>query len=590
VTPFRKPAVASGIRTPDFKRRFSPAVEAVDAAEAPEGTFSGPTLALAQHQTATGAPSRVDLMRADLSPRPRDRAEAESPGTAIAPMRGRAIAIPTRVMGLVRDTAAGVLLCQLIYWTRRGVDVLERDGWVYKTAGEWQQETGMSWKVQRRARGLLQALDLIEERKQEMPARLEFRLKLSTLAPLLAERAELALDRLDLARFRDGEDSIADDLIGRAFLFHGGLAKVFPLHSAMMCSRLLAPARLASLDAQAMVQAAGRGNSSYTRLVTLQREEWHAETGLSRDQWQTARRNLRDAGVLIERKHNFPRRVDLAVNLRALSEVLRQSASRPYDPAEAGRAAVSDVGAGEAAAECHSRHDRHYRQDRAKQASGFRHRPIQPSRSPDPADTDSPILPIGIAQSRLYPLGLQSSLHPQPQSAGATAGRHGPNQPSPAMLWGGGGFYEVIKTEYRLTGQGSPSPSAEPPALAWPGCFSQADRAQAAAHLAGLDRAIQQQLLDEIDWQSTAGKPVRSPVALVRTLARKALAGEFVPDGAHRVAEARQRAQLEEAQRRLAAERRAAEAAEGPAPSTDEGRAARERLKAATEQLRRRQA
>lgn len=579
--PFRKPAVASGIRTPDFKRRFSPAAEAAEAADAPDGSpFGGPA-------TARASLAQANLVRTGVASRARDRAEVESPGTAVAPMRGRAIAIPTRVMGLVRDTAAGVLLCQLIYWTRRGVDVLERDGWVYKTAGEWQQETGMSWKVQRRARGLLQALDLIEERKQEMPARLEFRLKLSTLAPLLAERAELALDRLDLARFRDGEDSIADDLIGRAFLFHGGLAKVFPLHSAMMCSRLLAPARLASLDAQAMVQAAGRGNSSYTRLVTLQREEWHAETGLSRDQWQTARRNLREAGVLIERKHNFPRRVDLAVNLRALSEVLRQSNSRPYDPAEADRGADSDVGAGGAAAEGHSRH---YRQDRAKQASGFGHRPIQPSRSPDPADTDSPILPIGIAQSRLYPLGLQSSLHPQPQGAGATAGWHGPNQPSPAMLWGGGGFYEVIKTEYRLTGQGSPSSSAEPPALAWPGCFSQTDRVQAAAHLAGLDRVIQQQLLDEIDWQSTAGKPVRSPVALVRTLARKALAGEFVPDGAHRVAEARQRAQFEEAQRRLAAERRAAEAAEGPAPSTDEGRAARERLKAATEMLRRRQA
>jgi hypothetical protein len=581
VIPFRKPAVASGIRTPDFKRRFSPAAEAAEAADAPDGSpFGGPA-------TARASLAQANLVRTGVASRARDRAEVESPGTAVAPMRGRAIAIPTRVMGLVRDTAAGVLLCQLIYWTRRGVDVLERDGWVYKTAGEWQQETGMSWKVQRRARGLLQALDLIEERKQEMPARLEFRLKLSTLAPLLAERAELALDRLDLARFRDGEDSIADDLIGRAFLFHGGLAKVFPLHSAMMCSRLLAPARLASLDAQAMVQAAGRGNSSYTRLVTLQREEWHAETGLSRDQWQTARRNLREAGVLIERKHNFPRRVDLAVNLRALSEVLRQSNSRPYDPAEADRGADSDVGAGGAAAEGHSRH---YRQDRAKQASGFGHRPIQPSRSPDPADTDSPILPIGIAQSRLYPLGLQSSLHPQPQGAGATAGWHGPNQPSPAMLWGGGGFYEVIKTEYRLTGQGSPSSSAEPPALAWPGCFSQTDRVQAAAHLAGLDRVIQQQLLDEIDWQSTAGKPVRSPVALVRTLARKALAGEFVPDGAHRVAEARQRAQFEEAQRRLAAERRAAEAAEGPAPSTDEGRAARERLKAATEMLRRRQA
>jgi hypothetical protein len=584
VIPFRKPAVTSGIRTPDFKRRFGPAGEAVEAVDTEEGPFGGSAIARAQSLAGADSPARVGLARADLVPRRRDRAHAETPGTAIAPMRGRAIAIPMRVMGLVRDTAAGVLLCQLIYWTRRGVDVLERDGWVYKTAGEWQQETGMSWKVQRRARTLLQALDLIEERKQEMPARLEFRLKLSTLAPLLAERAELALDHLDLARFRDGEDPIADNLIGRAFLFHGGLAKAFPLHSAMMCSRLLAPARLASLDAQAMVQAAGRSSSIYTRLVTLQREEWHAETGLSRDQWQTARRNLREAGVLIERKHNFPRRVDLAVNLRTLSEVLRQSASRPEDPAEAEQVAALDPESGVQAARGH------YRQDRAKQASGFGPRPIQPSRSPDPADTDSPILPIGIAQSRLYPLGLQSSLHPQPQSATTAVGRHSPNQPSPALLWGGGGFYEVIKTEYRLPGQSRPTPSAEPQALAWPGCFSETDQAQAIAHLAGLDRAIQQQLLDEIDWQSTAGKPVRSPVALVRTLARKALGGEFVPDGAHRVAEARQRALHEEAQRRLAAERRAAEAVSGPVASTEEGRAGRERAKAATEVLRRRTA
>lgn len=578
--PFRKPAVTSGIRTPDFKRRFGPAAEAVEALDAKEGPFGGSATARAQDQAVADSTARVGQARADLVPLRRDRADAETPGTAIAPLRGRAIAIPTRVMGLVRDTAAGVLLCQLIYWTRRGVDVLERDGWVYKTAGEWQQETGMSWKVQRRARTLLQALDLIEERKQEMPARLEFRLKLSTLAPLLAERAELALDRLDLARFRDGEDHIADDLIGRAFLFHGLLAKVFPLHSAMMCSRLLAPARIATLDAQSMAQAAGRGSSSYTRLVTLQREEWHAETGLSRDQWQTARRNLREAGVLVERKHNFPRRVDLAVNLRALSEVLRHSANRTNGSADLDSDTRIDQGS--------ASEERlgPYRQDRAKQASGIGHRPFQPRRSPDPADTDRPILPIVIAQSRLYPSGLQSSLHPQPQGAGV----HSPNQLSAAMLWGGGGFYEVIKTEYRPTEGGRTAVPSAVTGLAWPGCFSEADRPQALAHLAGLDRAIQQQLLDEIDWQSTTGKPVRSPVALTRTLARKALAGEFVPDGAHRVAEARERAEREEAQRRLAAEKRASEAAAAPAVPTDEGRAGRERLKAATEMLRRRQA
>ena len=581
--PFRKPAAATGIRTPDFKRRFGPAVEAVDGAVVAE---TEPTGIREQHPIELGFPARSAAARLGAVTRPQDRAEAEAAGTAIAPLRGRAIAIPTRVMGLVRDTAAGVLLCQLIYWTRRGVDVLERDGWVYKTAGEWQQETGMSWKVQRRARTLLQTLDLIEERKQEMPARLEFRLKLSTLAPLLAERAELALDRLDLARFRDGEDPIADDLIGRAFLFHGVLAKVFPLHSAMMCSRLLAPARIATLDAQSMAQAAGRGSSSYTRLVTLQREEWHAETGLSRDQWQTARRNLREAGVLVERKHNFPRRVDLAVNLRALSDVLRQSANRADDSGYngGGHGSRNDLIAEMDLDSASGDRQRPYRQDRAKQASGIGYSPFQPIQSPDPADTDRPILPIVIAQSRLYPSGLQSSLHPQPQGAGV----HGPNPPSAAMLWGGGGFYEVIKTEYRPTEGARATVPTESASLAWPGCFSEADRPQALAHLAGLDRAIQQQLLDEIDWQSITGKPVRSPVALTRTLARKALAGEFVPDGAHRVAEARERAEREEAQRRLAAEKRASEAAAAPAVPSDEGRAGRERLKAATELLRRR--
>jgi hypothetical protein len=62
----------------------------------------------------------------------------------------RSIAVSLNVMALVDDAAAGILLSQLIYWTRRGVDVLDRDGWVHKTATEWEHETGMSWKVQRR--------------------------------------------------------------------------------------------------------------------------------------------------------------------------------------------------------------------------------------------------------------------------------------------------------------------------------------------------------------------------------------------------------------------------------------------------------
>jgi hypothetical protein len=53
---------------------------------------------------------------------------------------------------------------------------------------------------------------------------------------------------------------------------------------------------------------------------------------------------------------------------------------------------------------------------------------------------------------------------------------------------------------------------------------------------------MQQLVLDEMAWQQ-AHKAVRSPVALLRTLCRKAMAGEFAADGAHRISSARHRRQ-----------------------------------------------
>jgi len=510
-----------------------------------------------------------------------------------SPGRSRSIAIAARVMAIVGDTAAGVLLSQLIYWTRRGVDVAERDGWIFKTAHDWEQETGMSWKVQRRARSILLAMGVIEERKQQMPARLEFRLKLSALVPMLAQRADVVMDGgMDLVQFRDATSEVTDTLIGRAFLFHGALARLFPVHSAMMCSRLLAPARLPSLEPQALMQAAARSPGGMTRLTLLQRDEWQAETGLTRDQWQTARRNLRDAGVLVERRHNFPRRVDLAVDMRALADLLRQSAARSVQ-----RHLNLEVDDRETSADDRSVQTRPYRLDRAKQAGGFGQCPIPPSQSPNPADTDSPIQPTVIAQSHLYPLGLQGSLHPPRQEARARTALDSPILPSLANVWGGGGVYGAIKVEYRpmalprgqakapSAAQGNqPTPLSK---LVWPRLFAEADQAQAIRHLAGLDQAMQQSVLDEIDWMRQAGKEIRSPVALVRTLVKRSKAGEFVPDGAHRVAAGRVAAEAEAQRLRDEAEARQRPPAPRE-PLSPETEAVRQKLKKLSADMKRR--
>jgi hypothetical protein len=54
-----------------------------------------------------------------------------------------------RVLGSIK---AAVFLAQLMYWTPRGK---KSDGWVFKTAEEWESETGLTYEEQRGAKKIL---------------------------------------------------------------------------------------------------------------------------------------------------------------------------------------------------------------------------------------------------------------------------------------------------------------------------------------------------------------------------------------------------------------------------------------------------
>jgi hypothetical protein len=461
------------------------------------------------------------------------------------------IAVACRVVALVDDTSAAVLLSQLIYWSRRGRDMAARSGWVYKTAREWEVETGLTWKMQRRARRLLLDLGLIEERLQSMPARLEFRLNLSVLLPALSERSEVELPVIDWSWIADRDDPALGRLLGRSFLFNAALTSHMSVPAAMMASRLLSaqPKRSTS---------GGRAREAAPKLVQLSRLEWREETGLTRHQWQTARRDLRRLGLLIERRHNFPRRVDLAVDAAAISELLAIKATVPASA----RAAAGSVW--------------------AKQAGRFGYQPNQPTESPKPAHSDRPNRPIAIAQTGLYlSEELQGQLHPQPNPRASAF-----QIPWSMPEWGWGGQQKCRENEPGPTKSRdeaySPPAEGSEESLVWPSLFEDEDRSAARSHLAGLDRAIQQLVLDEIDWQH-ARQPVRSPVGLLRTLCRKARAGEFAADGAHRISSARRKRQ-----HALEASRQA----QTPLPATDFSvgapDAAKERLRNLATELRKR--
>ena len=71
----------------------------------------------------------------------------------------RPIAFHPILARLAGRATAGLLLSQLLYWCERASN---EDGWVYKSADEWEKETTLSEDEQRGARKLLENLGIIE--------------------------------------------------------------------------------------------------------------------------------------------------------------------------------------------------------------------------------------------------------------------------------------------------------------------------------------------------------------------------------------------------------------------------------------------
>lgn len=69
-------------------------------------------------------------------------------------------------------TAGAIFLSQAIYWSKR---TSNPDLWFYKTAEEWEDETGLTRRVQERVREELRAKGILEEKLADNPAKLYFR-------------------------------------------------------------------------------------------------------------------------------------------------------------------------------------------------------------------------------------------------------------------------------------------------------------------------------------------------------------------------------------------------------------------------------
>lgn len=84
-----------------------------------------------------------------------------------------------RVLGL--SAAAAQFLSQAVYWTEK-----TETGWFYKTESEWEEEIGLSGKEVRTARRHLAQINLLDEVRKGVPAKMHFRVDTDLLLSYLS--------------------------------------------------------------------------------------------------------------------------------------------------------------------------------------------------------------------------------------------------------------------------------------------------------------------------------------------------------------------------------------------------------------------
>ena len=425
-----------------------------------------------------------------------DSAKHDKGLATIWPLLGRHIAFHRRLVDLTASVKAALLLSQAIYWTRHGRDIAKTGGWFRKSAEQWEMETGLSAKEQFTAREALRELAIVTEQRIGMPAMLHFRLCADQLAALLAARIGRASAGLDWA---DG--AAVAELLGPALAYHRTLAGIGGgVHGGLLLSRALYLTRL-------------QANRQLDAWVCRSAMQWTEDTGLTRREQETARRQLACADLWDETLTGIPPRLFVRIRLDYLLTLL----------AGGGRGSGDRI-AMPCLPDC--------------SVPANRLPPNGESRLRESHILVSPKAPNLFPQNRHHSSAESANLHIQGSTSDSVQPLHASHARCDEIRPDSGGdliFPETLLPEER--------------AAALPLVQRCADQAQA--------------LLDELSARLQAKAVRTSPIAYLRGLVRRAIAGEFVPEQGLRIAAARRRQheelilrqQSDAEERRLAAER-----------------------------------
>lgn len=96
---------------------------------------------------------------------------------------GRPVAFYPGLKRVTKSTTATILLCQFIYWIGKGE---AKDGSVYKTSKELENETGLTYEEQKTARARLKEIGLLTEKYARLDHTVYFKIDTNKLDALWA--------------------------------------------------------------------------------------------------------------------------------------------------------------------------------------------------------------------------------------------------------------------------------------------------------------------------------------------------------------------------------------------------------------------
>lgn len=418
------------------------------------------------------------------------------------------VAFYPRLADLTGSVTTTLLLGQCLYWTRSVLrQQPERDGWFWKTAAEWQRETGLSRREQDSARRRLRALGLLDEERRGMPAKRWFRLDIAALGQQLGRSPGAGCG----GRTWDDTDTDLARGLGQPVVYWRRLHDLTgSVTAALYLSRALFWQRLA------LQQPQPRGAWFHRPIFQSQQI-----LRLGRRQQEHARANLRALGLIKERViSGLPPRLLTRLELEALAQRL----------ADAGddRAAAINLAQRSGQAEC---------SNPGGPSAALRQSLMH--QSAKQGCTDAPTRDGRMRQ----PCVAQSCI---PHIQGITAEKHHPQT-----------LRSDVVAEAAVVRTASEAESGVG-VLQFPS-FILPDERPLLAQIVGQCPEHAQTILDELAGQ--AQNPARkvaigNPLAYARTLTQRALVGAFIPEMAMQIAATRNRRHAEVLQQQREREER----------------------------------